>query len=72
MTKDAVQQCEEITAIVRKVWCRKLAGRASQYLSHTEGQRATVQLFQVKGSNPAQKPGHSPKACPFTQYTEHT
>lgn len=29
MTKDAMQRCEEITAIVRKVCCRSVAGRVS-------------------------------------------
>lgn len=39
---------------------------------HKEVERGTVQLFQVKGSSLAQKPGHSPKACPFTQYALST
>lgn len=29
ITKDAMQQCEEITAIVREVCCSSLAGRVS-------------------------------------------
>lgn len=67
-----MQQCEEITAIVRKVCCSSLAGRVSQCRPHTEGQRAIAQLFQVKGSNLTQKPGHSPRACPFTQHIMST
>lgn len=49
-----------------------LVDTASYCISHTEEQRATVQLFQVMGSNLSQKSGHSPKACPFTQCTLST
>lgn len=49
-----------------------LVDTASHCIPHTEEQRATIQLFQVMGSNLTQKPGHSPKAYPFTQCTLST
>lgn len=69
VTKDAMQQCEEITAIVRKVWCSSLAGSFIVHASH-RGVESNSTVISGQGQQPYSEARAQSKSMPV--YTVHT